>query len=63
MPAYKIIYKHSNMPDEFIGSTIKYANNTQDALKLLGSRLNKGDGTRLRDSRKNILTILSIDEE
>jgi hypothetical protein len=63
MPAYKISYMHSNMPKEFIGVTVKHANSEQDALKLLGSNLHKGDGTRLLDSRKNILTILSIDEE
>ena len=63
VPAYTIRYGHSGMPEGFVGTLSKHANSEKDALDLLGSKLYKGDNTRILDKRRSILTIISINEE
>jgi mevalonate pyrophosphate decarboxylase len=56
MPAHKILFRHSRMDPDFIGSVTKYAHTREAAIKLLGkydSKLNI-----VIDRRGSVLTLL-----
>lgn len=59
MPAHKILFRHSRMDPDFIGSVIKYAHTREAAIKLLGkfdSRLGI-----VVDKRGSVLTLIDDD--
>jgi hypothetical protein len=55
MPCFKISYRHSRMPREYVGCSIKYANNVDDAIRLLGKYCSRS-GTVV-DKRGSVLNI------
>ena len=55
MPCFKISYRHSRMPKEYVGCSIKYANNVDDAIRLLGKYDKKTD--TVVDKRGSVLNI------
>ena len=61
MNLYKIKYKHSDMPDDYIGSTDRWAHDEKKAVGYLcKSRPDKSG--RCTSKRGASLTILSVEE-
>lgn len=60
MGAHKIRYKHSRMPEGYVGQAIKYANTRNDAISLLGKHDKKLN--IVIDRRGSVLTILDNEE-
>lgn len=62
MQRYKIIYKNFDMPEDFTSSTIKWAHNSKDAVKLITKKAPDRNKccTLKRGSQAKIIDVIEL---